>query len=178
MGSAQQLYGGVDGDLLQEGLFHKLCDLGSCTQSPCLCCWLLLTHTSAWDTQTLKGRSSQSLWGSLGSDTYKVLFEPFECLWQVWSFVLNVISPLIQSCWGFSCSLGCGVSFFGGIQHSPVNGCSAVSCHFGVLTGEDENMSFYSTTFCVIRWQIFLTQVYETRVSCIAGRFFTNWDIT
>ena len=34
--------------------------------------------------------------------------------------------------------------FFGGIQHSPVNDCSAVSCNFGVLTGEDEHTSFYS----------------------------------
>ena len=31
-----------------------------------------------------------------------------------------------------------GVSFFGGIQHSPIDGCSAVNCNFGVLTGEDE----------------------------------------
>ena len=30
---------------------------------------------------------------------------------------------------------------FGEIQHSPVNGCSAASCNFGVLTGEDEHMS-------------------------------------
>ena len=34
--------------------------------------------------------------------------------------------------------------FFGGIQHSPVDGCSAASCNFGVLTGEDERTSFYS----------------------------------
>ena len=33
--------------------------------------------------------------------------------------------------------------FFGGIQHSPVNGCSAACCNFGVLEGE-ESMS-YST---------------------------------
>ena len=37
--------------------------------------------------------------------------------------------------------------FFGGIQHSPVNGCSVASCNFGVLTGEDEqHTSFYSAT--------------------------------
>ena len=48
-------------------------------------------------------------------------------------------------CWGFSFALGYGVSFFGGIQHSPVNGCSAASCNFGVLTGENEHTSFYST---------------------------------
>ena len=36
------------------------------------------------------------------------------------------------------------VSFFSGIQHSPVDGCSAVSWDFGVLAGEDECTSFYS----------------------------------
>ena len=32
--------------------------------------------------------------------------------------------------------------FVVGIQHSPVDGCSAVSCSFGVLAGEAECMSF------------------------------------
>ena len=35
--------------------------------------------------------------------------------------------------------------FFGGIQYSPVDACSAASCDFGVLAGEDEHTSFYST---------------------------------
>ena len=44
-----QLYGGVNGDLLQEGLCHtQVC----CTQSPCPCGSPLLTHTSTGDTQT------------------------------------------------------------------------------------------------------------------------------
>ena len=60
---------------------------------------------------------------SLGPSAHKVLFDPFKCLWQVWCLILNVISPLLPSCWGFSFALGCGVSFFGGIQHSPVDGC-------------------------------------------------------
>ena len=34
--------------------------------------------------------------------------------------------------------------FFGGIQHSSVN-CPAASCSFGVLTGDNECMSFYSS---------------------------------
>ena len=38
--------------------------------------------------------------------------------------------------------------FFGGVQHSPVYGCSAVSCNFGVLTGEDE----YN---CAVVWAFF-----------------------
>ena len=58
--------------------------------------------------------------------------------------ILNVISPLLLSCWGFSFALGRGVSFFGEIQHSPVNGCLAISCNFGVLVREDERASFYS----------------------------------
>ena len=41
-----QLYGGVNGDFLQEGLCHtQVC----CTQSPCPCGSPLLTHTSSGD---------------------------------------------------------------------------------------------------------------------------------
>ena len=36
------------------------------------------------------------------------------------------------------------VPLFGGFQHPPVNGCSATSCNFDVLAGEDELTSFYS----------------------------------
>ena len=37
--------------------------------------------------------------------------------------------------------------FFSGVsQHPPVDVCSAARCDFGVLAGEDENTSFYSTT--------------------------------
>ena len=49
-----QLYGGVNGDLLQEGLCHsQVCH----TQSRCPCSRPLLTCPSIGDTQTLKGRS-------------------------------------------------------------------------------------------------------------------------
>ena len=42
-------YGEVNGDLLQEGLCNtQVC----CTESPCPCGRLLLTHTSTGDTQT------------------------------------------------------------------------------------------------------------------------------
>ena len=51
---------------------------------------------------------------------------------------------------GLSFALGWGLSFLGRIQHSPVNGCSAASCDFGVLTGEDEHTSFYSAILPVI----------------------------
>ena len=43
------LYGGINGDLLQEGLCHTQLYY---TQSPCPCNSPLLTHTSAGDTQT------------------------------------------------------------------------------------------------------------------------------
>ena len=134
----------------------------------------LLTHTSTGHTET---QFCLSLCGVSGSWCTQGLFEPSECLWQVWGLILNMISPFLPSCWGFSLvlgsevsphchlsavqpppqhlpscwgfsfALGCGVSFFGGIQHSPVDSCSAVSCNFGVLAGEDEHTSFYSAIF-------------------------------
>ena len=44
-----QLYGGINGDLLQGGLCHT--QVG-CTQSPCPCGSPLLTHTSTGEAQT------------------------------------------------------------------------------------------------------------------------------
>ena len=102
---------------------------------PLPCSRPLLTRASAGDIHTLKGRSGSISVGPLGPGAHKALFEPSEHLWCIWGLILNVISPLLPSCWGFSFALVCGVSFFGGIQHSPVDG-SAASCDFGVLTGE------------------------------------------
>ena len=58
--------------------------------------------------------------------------------------ILNMIVPLLSFFWGFSFALGFAIYFFGGIQHSPVDGCSAASCNFGILAREDECTSFYS----------------------------------
>ena len=69
----------------------------------------------------------QSLGRFVVPGAHKVLFEPSECLWRVWALILNAVLPLLLSGWGFSFALGCGVSFLGGIQHSPVDVCSAVS---------------------------------------------------
>ena len=67
------LYGGVNGNLLQEGLCHtQVC----CAQSPCPCSRPLLTRTSTGDTQTLKGRSGSVSVGSLGPGVHKILCEP------------------------------------------------------------------------------------------------------
>ena len=91
------------------------------------------------------------LWGSLflslHRDAHKVCFLPSRRLWRVWRLILNTIAPLLLSCCNFSFALGCGVSFFGGFQHSPVDDCSAASCDFGVFGGEHECTSFYSTIF-------------------------------
>ena len=43
---------------------------------------------------------------------HKVLFEPSKCLWWVWGLILNAISPLLPSYWGFSFALGHRVFFF------------------------------------------------------------------
>ena len=122
------LSGGVNGDILPEGLHQThVC----CTQSPFPCGRPLLISTCAGDTQTLKSRFGSVPVGFPA--VQKVLFMPSECLWSVWGLILNAISPLLPSCWSFSFAYGCGVSFFGGIQHSLVDGCSAVSCNFGAL---------------------------------------------
>ena len=80
------LYGGVNGNLLQESLCHtQVC----CTQIPWSCGRPLLTRTAAGDSQTLKGRSGSVSVGSPG--VHKVLFEPSKHLWQVWGLILKAI---------------------------------------------------------------------------------------
>ena len=59
-------------------------------------------------------------------------------------FDFIVIVYHLLSCCGFFFVFGCGVSYFGGFQCPPVDGCSTASCNFGVLTGGDECASFYS----------------------------------
>ena len=81
--------------------------------------------------------STQSQSGSVSVQSLGLGMHISEHLWQVWILILNAISPLMPSCWGFSSAFGCVVSFFSEIQHFPVDSCSAVSCNFGVLAGED-----------------------------------------
>ena len=64
------LYGGVNGDLLQEGLYHTQV---YCTQSPSPCSSPLLTRTSAGDIQT---QFCLSLCGCLGPGALKVCLSP------------------------------------------------------------------------------------------------------
>ena len=99
----------------------------------------LLTNTFTGDTQT---QFWLSLCGVSGPSCAEGLFEPSDHLWPVRGLIPNVISPLLPSCWGFSFALGRAVSFFGGIQHFPVDSCSAASCNFGVL----QEMSAHPST--------------------------------
>ena len=96
-----------------------------------------------WHSNTQKaGLRAQSLWGLLVCARF--------CL--SWASLVGMgfdtkrdfAPPPPPFCWGFYFALGCGVSFFGGIQHSSVDGCSAASCNSGVLIGKDEHTSFYS----------------------------------
>ena len=114
-----------------------------CSQSPCSRGRPLLSRAFAGDAQTLKGTSGSVSCGFPRSWCAQGLFEPSEHFWTVWSLILNVILSFLLSYWGFSFAVGHGVSFFGRIQYSPVNGCTVVICNFGVFTG-DECISFYS----------------------------------
>ena len=77
-------------------------------------------------------------------------------------FDFNLIVPLLLSCCGFSCVLGYKVSFLVVFQCSPINSYSIASCDFGVLTREDECMSFYSTTlgFLITHQQTIVLNIY------------------
>ena len=103
-----RLYGGVNGDILQEGFCHIQV---YCTQSPCPCRSPLQTHTSAGHTQT---QFWLSLCGVSGSQCAQVLFDPSECLWWVRGLILNAISPLLPPCWGFSFAFGHRIHFLVG----------------------------------------------------------------
>ena len=88
-----RIYGGVNGNLLQEGLCHtQVC----CTQSPRPCGSPLLTRTSTGDAQA---QSCLSLCGVSGSLCAQGLFVPSELLWRKWALILNANSPLLLPCW-------------------------------------------------------------------------------
>ena len=110
-------------------------------KSPCPCGRALLILASTGVTQALKGGSGSVSVGPLDPGAPKVLFESLAVMGL--NSKHDFATPVIF--WGFSFPLGCGVSFFGGIQHSPVDSYSAMSSNFGVLTGEDDCISFYST---------------------------------
>ena len=126
---ARQLHSGAIGDLLQEDLGHVPHLPGLLHQIPCPHGRSLPTRATLGDLKHSKAGLAQSL---------VEVTAPFLESWWAQGFVgalqaslvglrfdFNAVVPLLPSCWGFSFALGCRVSFFGGIQHSPVDGCSA-----------------------------------------------------
>ena len=132
------LYFGIKHNFFQEDLCHTQV---YCTQSP----WLAAGHCWPKPSQeTLKHGSSSVSVGSPGPGAHKIC-----ALWASLAGILfdskhDFTPPTILPC--FSFILGCQVSFFGGIQRSPVDGCLAASCNFGVLV-ENESTSFYSASY-------------------------------
>ena len=88
------------------------------------------------------------LWGSLFLFPGSWCAQGFVCtlksLWQVWVLILTWLHPFYHLVAASFLSLDVGY-LFGRCQHPPGDGCSAASCNFGVLTGEDERTSLYST---------------------------------
>ena len=142
--SARWLCGVTNGDLPQEDLGHMRCLPGLLEPEP-LSPWHATAGLCLLQ-ETLKHSKAGlalSLVGSLGPGAHKVLFAPSKCLWWVWSLILNIILPFLPSCWDFSFAFGCEVSFSGGIQHFPVDGCSSASCNLEFL---QEKMSARPST--------------------------------
>ena len=113
----------------------------SCIQSPWPCNRPLLTYTSTGDIRTQVWLSLCWFSGSCCAQGFIQVFQASlagmgsnsKCDFAPPTILLG---PLL--------CLEPGVNFFGGIQHSSVDGCSAVSHNFAVLSGEDEHKFFYS----------------------------------
>ena len=80
--------------------------------------------------------------GSLGPSVHKVCSSHLSISGGEGVLILNVILPLLPSCWDFSFALGCVISFLGGTQHSPVYG---VQQPVVVLEFSQEKKSMSST---------------------------------
>ena len=127
--------------LLSSSMVGLMCHTSQvcCSQSPCPCGRPLLTHASAENTQTLKGRFVSVCCGMPSSWCTQGF---------VWVLQASLVGMRFDSKHNFApptillglllCPCTWGI-FFGGIQHSPIDGISPVSCSFGVLTGEDEH---------------------------------------
>ena len=116
--SAQQLYSGVNGNLLQEDLCYTPCppvllQLFPRQVTVDLCFHMRHSYTQRRVWLWLLWRS---LLNFLGPGAHKILFAPSKYLVGL-RFDFKWNCAFLPSCWCFSFSL------FGGIQHSPVNGC-------------------------------------------------------
>ena len=128
------LFGGANGNILQEGLWHTLLCQGCCSQSFCPHVNPLLTSASTGDPQTLKSMSGSVSVGSLGPtrDLHTRSLHTRFCLsslsiscgYDVW--LQMWFHPSYHFVGAFLLPLDKWHLFFGGVQHSPVDGCSAV----------------------------------------------------
>ena len=100
-----QLYDGVNGDLLQEGLCHPQSAAPRAPAPAAVHCWPSPPH------EALR-QFCLSPCGVSGSWCAQGLFEPPERLWWALGLVLNVILLLLPPCSGFFFALRCGVSAF------------------------------------------------------------------
>lgn len=103
--------------------------------------WLFFEFIKFRIKKHLKISLAQSLWVSWCTQRF---------VWALWSSLTGMgfdsncdFSPLTVVLWLLLCPWR-WVSFFGEIQHSPADSCSAASCNFEVLTWEDQHKSFYS----------------------------------
>ena len=91
-----QLYGGVNGDLLQKGLCHtQVC----CTQNMSLRQTITHPYLPRKCSNTLL---SQLLWGPWVLGLTRFIWALWVSLVE-WGLILNMNSPLLPSCWGFLC---------------------------------------------------------------------------
>ena len=140
--SARWLYGGAS----KEAYVTHCVTQGCCNQSPCPRGRPLLTRASTGDTQHSEEDLAQSLWGLWALAHTRFCF--------VWALQASLVGMGFDSKNDFApptillglllCPWMSGV-FFGGIQHFPVDSCSAVSFSFGLLAREGKSKSFYST---------------------------------
>ena len=117
---------------LQES---SLCFAQSCNQTP-LTFKPRFSGDSSFDYQTprlenLTWASKHSLlWDNFcGIIAFQFVGSPRSSM----GFEFIMIAPLLPSRCGFLFVFGCRVSFFGRFQCFFVNGCSAVTCDFGVF---------------------------------------------
>ena len=92
---------------------HTACARSVATREPIPAaghCWSMPPQ------ETLKHwKAGVALWG-LWVLVHARFFEPFEHLWLVCSLTLNMILPLLPSCWGLSFAFGDGVAFLVGLN--------------------------------------------------------------
>ena len=74
-----------------------------------------------------------------------IIFQFVGCTPAGMEFDFMVIVPLLLSPCGLSFVSGCGICFFGGLQHSPADGYSAASCD---LVFPQEKMGTFPSSCC------------------------------